>query len=339
MNLQYLLPKVFNTQYYYLCIIYIYTVTLGWVRSKILNPLNNYIDLYLKCEPPYPQWLSVYCMNVSFCETMSGIDKSFYGSDEIYYIPFIEDFSIFVNDHYQEFCLEKIKTPKYDPDTKQIPHNLETLVVTKNNRLYTFRSLPQNLKKPLIPQKYNYEETLSNIEFVYITYSHPSMIQSIQLSIPEEYYVIGNELFTPAFIQRELELQKEYYVFDSDYSIEILDHECEQQTLKYTDYMIIQLDSYELKKIPNLDTNFDFIVQDNLHEIQSDSEKLREHSNDEFDDKTEESKDKIDELEEHDEEFDLIKKSDNYSLNSEDSTYGNGYLSWFPFFPWMKKTQ
>lgn len=337
MNLQHLLPKVFNTQYYYLCIIYIYTVTLGWIRSRILNPLNNYIDLYLKCEPPYTQWIHIYCMNVSFCETMSGIDKTFYGSDEIYYIPFIEDFSIFVNNHYQEFYLEKIQTPKYESDTKQIPSILETLVVTKNNGLYTFRSLPQNFKKNPIQQPYNYGETLSNIEFVYITYSHPSMNQSIQLSIPPEYYIVGNELFTPAFIQRELELQKEYYVFDSNYSIEILDHECEQQILKYTDYIVIQPDSYELKTFTNLDMNF--IVQDNLNEIQSDSEKSNDQNNDELSDKIKESTEKKDELEEHDEEFDLIKSTDNYSLNSDDSMYGNGYLSWFPFFHLMKKTQ
>ena len=84
---------------------------------------------------------------------------------------------------------------------------------------------------------------------------------------------------------------------------------------------------------------FNTEFKDNLNEIQSDSEKSNDQNNEELSDKIKESTEKKDELEEHDEEFDLIKSTDNYSLNSDDSMYGNGYLNWFPFFSWMKKTQ
>ena len=69
----------------------------------------------------------------------------------------------------------------------------------------------------------NFDYKLSNVTFLSIAYKHPTMENSIELKLHKPWYVVGSELFTPAFVLRALEYQSEPYVFDDDYRIKIID--------------------------------------------------------------------------------------------------------------------
>lgn len=234
-------------QYCYLFMIYIYTISLNYLRKYILNPADKYIDIFMKHEPKEKRWFQIYNHNISYCTTVLGTYKMFYLSNYVYCIPFIQDFDTFVQNRFQEYLENNLAIPEFDNDTKQVPDILETLLVTKENGIYTFRRC--NAVEKSKKQDYNYNTTLSDVEFILVTYNHPKMCKSIQLNIPPAYFVVNNEILSPSFIQRYLELQKEYYIFDDEYTIEILDHECEQQILYYNNYILIEESSYKIMSI------------------------------------------------------------------------------------------
>jgi hypothetical protein len=75
------------------------------------------------------------------------------------------------------------------------------------------------------------------------------MNSTIELIIPEGMWVVGNQLFTPAFILRLLQSQTKYYVFDMDYKLNIIDHDIKNLTLSSDTYIILDRYSYGLHSI------------------------------------------------------------------------------------------
>ena len=324
-----------HPQYCYLFMIYVYTVSLNYVRKYILNPADKYIDIFMKHEPEGKKWFQIYNHNVSYCTTLLGTYKMFYLSNYVYCIPFIQDFDTFVRNRFQEYLENNLAIPEYDNDTKQIPEILETLLVTKNDGLYTFRRC--NPAEKSQKQDYHYETTLSDVEFIFVTYNHPKMYRSIQFDIPPSYFIVNNEILSPSFIQRYLELQKECYYFDEDYTIEILDNECEQQTLHYNNYIVIEKSSYKIMSNESTsDVHKPLHIEESLHskEEEEDSKEEEEDSKEEEEDSKEEcvivspkEASKLCEDEKNDDDdTDYSDKSD----TSLDSTYN--FYSYLPFF-------
>jgi hypothetical protein len=89
----------------------------------------------------------------------------------------------------------------------------------------------------------------SKVEFTYVEYYHPRMNSTIELIIPEGMWVVGNQLFTPAFILRLLQCQTKYYLFDMNYKLNIIDHEIKNLTLSSNTYIILDRYSYGLYSI------------------------------------------------------------------------------------------
>ena len=100
-------------------------------------------------------------------------------------------------------------------------------------------------------QDNNFEKMLFNEKvkkpFLQITYIEPNNKVSIDMNLPESYYLENNELFSATFVKRYLEYKNKPYNFDLDYEINIMDSDINQITLTNEDYIVITKDGYEVK--------------------------------------------------------------------------------------------
>jgi len=144
-----------------------------------------------------------------------------------------ESFDPFLEKEYNYFLKTCLKL-----DTEQ-------LFIAKEQDHYMFLQFPFISTKPETIVKM---PELSTIDFVYVEYKHPCILREIELVIPRGYYLVGNELFSPSFILRMLQMQSTYFVFDNRYSIRIMDHEVKTITLGPENYILIQKDDYVIKK-------------------------------------------------------------------------------------------
>lgn len=92
-------------------------------------------------------------------------------------------------------------------------------------------------------------KTSSKVEFVYIEYNHPKMANALELNIPRGICMVGNELFTPAFILRLLQHQGDYYYFDMNYILKIVDSSIVEITLESNQYIVMKSDEYIIQTI------------------------------------------------------------------------------------------
>jgi len=88
--------------------------------------------------------------------------------------------------------------------------------------------------------------TRSNVRFLTVEYTHPEMSVSIYLETPRNYFVVGNELFSSAFVLRCLEYQSERYIFDEKYVVNVVDNDIKPFSLKSDQYVVIGMDGYEV---------------------------------------------------------------------------------------------
>lgn len=219
---------------------------LGWLRECIVDPLTSYIEKYLKHEPKELHWSHLYSLTAAESITDLGMEVYFYGSEEIYNYPYSDDISDFVEEEYDRFINSTVKL-KYDAEFEKTPELVESLFMVKNDTKYMIRSFPifKSLKENKMT---NYFED-SNVEFMIVEYNHPDMHEGITLEIPKGYFMVGNELFSPAFVQRCLELQRKYYIFDMTYSISFIDDNLDKQILTYEDYVYIDKETYVKRNV------------------------------------------------------------------------------------------
>jgi hypothetical protein len=95
--------------------------------------------------------------------------------------------------------------------------------------------------------KDDYEIVLekSRKHFLSVEYTHPDMPNRIVLDLDPSLYLVGNEVFTAGFVQRCLEYQTEYYIFDDNYVLDIMDSKIKMLTLKKGEHIIIGKTEYE----------------------------------------------------------------------------------------------
>jgi hypothetical protein len=87
---------------------------------------------------------------------------------------------------------------------------------------------------------------VSKVKFLDIQYHHPDMSEPLILELSKEYYYIGNQLFSNAFVYRMLLYQPFPFVFDEHYMLELMDNDLEIMTLKSTEYLVLEDTSYRV---------------------------------------------------------------------------------------------
>jgi len=237
----------FKKQSKYFCFIalHLYRSFLLWLYGILVKPLENIVEKFLKNEPIETQWVQFYSLTTCTYTSDFGIEMFSFDATETYLCPLTNFFDLFVQNEYDFFIKHSVKQPKYDSDFEQIPEIIETLFVARNEEKYMFRTFP------VLHTLQNYEEfrvfpEKSSIQFVIIEYKHPKMFDKIELKIPDSFYLVDNEILSPAFIQRMLELQRSFYIFDFDYEVMFIDDNLECKKLHSNNYVKIEKTSYTI---------------------------------------------------------------------------------------------
>jgi hypothetical protein len=89
----------------------------------------------------------------------------------------------------------------------------------------------------------------SDTHFLSITYKHPEMKNSIELTIDNGWFMEGNEILSASFVYRELEYQQKPFIFDKQYTLHMIDQNINFIEIGYYEYIEIKNDSYEIVNI------------------------------------------------------------------------------------------
>lgn len=222
-----------------------YRMFLVWCHKQCIQPIENALKKYNKQEPTEPQWVQIYCIASAYCLNDIGIEDEYFVSYNQYFFPYTANFLDFIDNQYHFFIKSPIKVA-YDANYYQEPQVTESLFIAKNDKQIIIRSFP--IYKTIGSTSWADYPEMSNIEFAIVEYSHPQMVKTIELILPKDIYVVGNELLSNAFVLRLLELTNNYFIFDRDYIIQIMDHNLESLELRHNEYIEIGKNSYEIKK-------------------------------------------------------------------------------------------
>jgi len=223
-----------------------------WFQKMCLLPIKIFLNQTVKLEPTETCWSNIYQLSYTF-ENNVDVDSYKYNSSNNYHVVVNEDISFLSRDYI--YFLDYIQT-------EQTPVLLESLFIAKFKNQYIFRSVfvkdkgdekDDDYEKP-IPYHVLEEKLIdfpprSNVEFILVEYKHPFMINEVELKIPKEYYLVRNELFSPAFVLRMLEQQPEYFIFDMDYTLSIMDHQIKRILLHADQYIVMNESDYVIKYV------------------------------------------------------------------------------------------
>lgn len=196
-----------------------------WIQKQ--NFTRHLYSSTIKCiEPVHKEWICIYSL--------------YYNNKYDICNTFIEDYKDIESEY--KACFSKKKYIKIF-DSYEIR---EHLFFSKRDNNYFLRTFfpgynPYGIIDLIQPP--------SNVEFIYVEYTHPKMTHTIEFQLPNGIWMIGNELFTPAFILRWLQHQSIPYHFDLDYKINIMDHEIKNITLSYQSYIVLDKDDYIIQSI------------------------------------------------------------------------------------------
>jgi hypothetical protein len=150
------------------------------------------------------------------------------------------------DEHYYEL-LDDIKNPdlfrtfinRSNIHTENI---YDTCVIVKTPDSLMCRSISDGYSLPKIDDRL---ET-SNVRFVSVEYVHPDLGEPIPIKLSKEYWQVGNELFSAAFILRYLEYQPVPYLFDDKYKVVFMDGNMDIIELCMGQYIVLGQNKYDI---------------------------------------------------------------------------------------------
>lgn len=93
----------------------------------------------------------------------------------------------------------------------------------------------------------------SNMSILSVTYSHPSMNETIDITLPEGLLYCHNQLFNFAFVYHCLQYQNKPYIFDEKYKVEIMDSNVETLEVGYNKYLHVYKDELKVHSLVTFD--------------------------------------------------------------------------------------
>ena len=200
------------------------------------NYINAQVNQY-KIEPYGDHWVSMHVLIKN--------NHIFKGSQYIHienYLSLLDDLS--PNSSYNE-KVENGFMYMYNIVMSLISsflYVIDAIVIMKDGDRYITRSILSKHDK-------FYHDSSKHV-FLSIEYSHPKMDKPIPIEFPEEMYEIGNVVFTPMFVKRCLEYQMEHYVFDENYTINIIDCDANMVSLNNKQYGILMESGWDIVDLP-----------------------------------------------------------------------------------------
>ena len=89
----------------------------------------------------------------------------------------------------------------------------------------------------------------SEMSILSVTYSHPSMEEKIDISLPDNILYCHNQLFNSAFVYHCLQYQDKPYVFDEQYRVEIMDSNVDTKLIEHNQYLHIYKDEFKVQSL------------------------------------------------------------------------------------------
>lgn len=207
---------------------------MGHFKKMIYSTLYNY-----RIEPNESHWTNITSIvyikdmncskeNHDGCQDVNcGMTK--YKTEEIYkFIP--ENVSDEDKLNYYSLRFLDAKTTKLRKDTPEVD-----LFTMKMGNSYIIRNISNSTQS----KSRCFDTKLSKTRFISILYSHPKLKNPVYIELPKGMYLVGNELLSPAFVLRYLEHQSMPYVFDMNYTLNIIDNHIQQFNLNSSQYVLL----------------------------------------------------------------------------------------------------
>ena len=93
-----------------------------------------------------------------------------------------------------------------------------------------------------------YSNTRVKSQFLTIEYTHPKMKDRIIIELDKDIYFTDNIILSSLFIKRYLEYQPEEFIFDEDYTVNLMDNNVNMITLLYSQSVLLSENSYKVIK-------------------------------------------------------------------------------------------
>lgn len=236
-------------------ILTLYSSIVEWGKSKIRQLYVEYpllednakkigysaayvtsLFFYYRIEPMEDSWITTTMLTEKY--DSDTITYKYYESF-VKLVPSILYNPDLVSKRYQESCSVSLD---YLNATQESNYIQEMLTILKFDDQYiTYSCSPTRMtevKHLRLPSEN------SRVSFLSIAYSHPSMDNKIVFDLDNKYYVSNNCLFTPLFIKRLLEYNSAPYVFDMDYTLDLMDDELNVFSLTSEQYIILNYKGY-----------------------------------------------------------------------------------------------
>ena len=218
-----------------------------WYSRIVANLSVYYRDACAK--NPWIKWLHIHVENISNLTKKMMVrhklnpDYASWGT--IYQIH--SHSNGFVADEHSYELLDDIKNPSlfrtFITRTNIRTENMyDTCVIVKTPESVMCRRIGDGSSLPKIGD----ELELSNVRFVSVEYTHPDLGEPISVKLSKEYWQVGNELFSSAFIMRYLEYQSDPYVFDDRYKVVIMDGNMDIIELSLGQFIVLGQNKYEI---------------------------------------------------------------------------------------------
>ena len=82
--------------------------------------------------------------------------------------------------------------------------------------------------------------------FLQCLYTHPEMESSLEIIIPKSHYIHKNQILSYSYIERYLHYQNEPFVFDKNYTLEVIDKDLENIKLTCNDSVVLYDKEYTI---------------------------------------------------------------------------------------------
>lgn len=234
---------------------YMYTNASNVLVNIYINVIRKYIQFKLYGNKLYNQ--------IPICKyIIDGITKA-YDSASLFFINYKIEPS--ENIWCNKMIIKKVNDKyilnenyQYYYDEGSINHNVIAYLISQS---FAYNNNDTHVSNALTIFKYNDAQIIRNASQTYSIQNNYIFIPTkyrfmtvqyikddaiITLYIPKSMYIVHNILFTPTFILRCLMYQKEYFVFDYDYSLKIIDHDINIIEIKSNQFILLEENSYKI---------------------------------------------------------------------------------------------
>ena len=218
-----------------------------WYSRIVANLSVYYREACAK--NPWIKWLHIQVENISTTTkrmmTRHKMDPDSASWGTIYQI--YSDTKGFAADEHSYELLDDIKNPALfrtfmNRSNIRTENMYDTCVIVKTLDSVMCRRIGDGSSLPKIGD----ELEMSNVRFVSVEYTHPDLGEPIPIKLSKEYWQVGNELFSAAFLLRYLEYQSEPYLFDDRYKLVIMDGNMDIIELSLGQFIGLGATKYEI---------------------------------------------------------------------------------------------